>query len=148
MLQPGQRRYIAEGLAEPVNHLRAAVPDRRCRQLVPVPEIVVELALARLRGGQHLVHAGARDPALGEQVRGPLYDPLPAGAPAPGSRLTWHAPMLSALYQTVQYVRPGREGDPRRRFPMSDGGPLRRSLPEPGRTARTGSSVQGAVRRP
>ena len=28
---------------------------------------------------------------------------------------------------------------------MSDGGTLRRSLPEPERTARTGSYVQGAV---
>ena len=88
--------FAAEGLGQPGQHLRAAIPDRRRGQLVPAAEIVVELALARPRRRQHLIHAGGRDPALGEQVRGPLHDPLPAGAPAPGLRLTRHPAMLAA----------------------------------------------------
>ena len=95
LLQPRQRRHASEGLGQPGHHLRATEPDRRRRQLVPAAEVVVKLALARPRRRQHLIHGCRRDPALGEQLRSPLHDPLPAGAPAPGYRLTRHAPMLA-----------------------------------------------------
>ena len=96
LLQPGQRRHATEGLGQPGQHLRAAVPDRCGRQFVPAAEIVVKLAFARPRGGQHLIDAGDRDPALGEQLRCPLHDPLPAGASPLGFRFTQHALMIAA----------------------------------------------------
>src|SRR5262249_41528616 len=45
--------------------------------------------------------AGPLHAALSDQLRGALHDPLPAGAPAPGSRLTRHAAMV-ALRWTEQ----------------------------------------------
>ena len=96
LLQPGQGRDIAQRLGQPGQHLRAPVPHGCFHQLVPAAKIVIQLALARARRRQHFIQARPRDPALSEQVRCALHDPLAAGAPAPGSRLARHVPMLAA----------------------------------------------------
>ena len=57
---------------------------------------VIDLALVaeRVRLERRLLRLD-QVPPLGEQLRRPLHDPFPAGAPAPGHRLTRHAPMLA-----------------------------------------------------
>ncbi len=60
--------------------------------------------------------ARLRDPALSEQLCGVLHDPLPAGPPAPGSRLIRHVPMLAAYCtersRMCRGEEPARAGTP------------------------------------
>ena len=100
-----QGRNPAQRLGQPAQHLGAAVRYRRLYQLVPASEVVVELALARTGGHQHVIQTGSRNAALGDQFRSVVHDPLAAGAPALSSRLTWHAAMVA-----IQWTEQSRTG--------------------------------------